>query len=69
MGEIRNIYKVWVGIDEGKRPLGIARRSREDNIRMVLKERVWESVDWIRLSQDRDQWHVLLNTLMNLGVS
>jgi len=26
----------------------------------------WEVVDWIRLAQDRNQWHALKNTVMNL---
>jgi hypothetical protein len=26
------------------------------NIRLDHREIMWESVDWIRLAQDRDQW-------------
>jgi hypothetical protein len=37
-------------------------------IRMDLREIGWGSVDWIYLSQDRDQWLVLVNTVMNLWV-
>jgi hypothetical protein len=33
---------------------------------MDLRDIVWESVDWIRLAQDRDQWRALVNTVMNL---
>jgi hypothetical protein len=29
----------------------------------------WEGVDWIHLSQDKDQWLTLVNTLLNLRVS
>jgi hypothetical protein len=32
------------------------------NIRMDLREVGWEIVDWIHLSQDRDQWWTLVNT-------
>jgi len=32
---------------------------------MELTERVWEGVVWIRLAQDRDQWWVVVNTVMN----
>jgi len=44
---------------QGKRPPGW-----EDNVRMGLRE----GVDWIHLAGDRDQWRVLANTVINLGV-
>jgi hypothetical protein len=44
-----------VGKLEGKRPLGRPRRSWEDDITIVLREIVWEGVDWNHLAQDRDQ--------------
>jgi hypothetical protein len=28
----------------------------------------WGGVEWIDLAQDRDQWRVLVNTVMNLRV-
>jgi len=28
----------------------------------------WKGVDWLYLSQDRDQWWALLNTFMNLWI-
>jgi hypothetical protein len=40
-----------------------------DNIKMNLRERGWDGVDWIDLAQDRNQWRVLVNTRMNLRVS
>jgi hypothetical protein len=36
MGEGRGVYRLLVGKPEGKSPLGIPRRSWEDNIRMEL---------------------------------
>jgi hypothetical protein len=54
MGEERNLYKVLVGIPEGKRPLGRPRRRWEDGIRMDLREIGWGSVEWTQLVQDRD---------------
>jgi hypothetical protein len=35
-------------------------------IRMNPREIGWESVDWIQLAQDRDQWLTLVNTVMNI---
>jgi hypothetical protein len=40
----------------------------EDNIRMDLRQIVWEGVDWMQLAQDRDQWRALVNTVMKLRV-
>jgi len=33
-----------------------------------LKETGWEGVDWVYVSQDRDQWRALVDMLMNLKV-
>jgi hypothetical protein len=68
MGEERKMYKVLVGKPEGKRPLGRPRRRWEDGIRMDLREIGLGGVDWIRLSQDRDRWRVVVSALMNLLV-
>jgi hypothetical protein len=57
-----------VGKPEGKRPLGKPRRMWEDNIKMDLTEIEWYGMNWIDLAQDRDQWRVLVNTVMNLRV-
>jgi hypothetical protein len=57
-----------VGKPERKRPLGRPRRRCEDNIRMDLREIGWGGMDWIDLAQDRNQWRVLVNTVMNLRV-
>jgi hypothetical protein len=35
---------------------------------MDVREILWEDIDWIDLTQDRDQWRVLVNTVMNLRV-
>jgi hypothetical protein len=55
----------WGGDPEGKRPLGGPRPRWEDNIRMDLKEMIWEGVDWIDLAQDRGKWRAVVNTVMN----
>jgi hypothetical protein len=54
---------------EGKRPLERSRRRWEDNVKIELKEMGWGGMDWIDLAEDRDQWRVLVNTVMNLRVS
>jgi hypothetical protein len=36
-----------------------------DNIRMDLIEVRWEVANWFHLDQDRDQWQVLVNMVMN----
>jgi hypothetical protein len=68
MGVIRSAYRILVGQSEGKRPLGQLRRRWEDNIKMDLKAIGWEGADWIYLARDRDQWWVLVNTVMNIWV-
>jgi hypothetical protein len=35
---------------------------------MNLREIGFKSVDWIHLTQDRDKWRALVNTVMNLQV-
>jgi len=43
--------------------LGIERRII---LERILREMWCEDVDWIHLAQDRDQWLVLVNTVMSL---
>jgi hypothetical protein len=37
-------------------------------IRMDLREVGWEGVDFIHLTQDRDNWQAVVNMVMNLWV-
>jgi hypothetical protein len=48
---------------KGKRPLGRPRRRWVDN-----KEIGWGGIDWIDLTQDKNQGRALVNTVMNLWV-
>jgi hypothetical protein len=57
-----------VGKPEGKRPLERPRHRWVDYIKMDLREIGWDSMDWIDLAQDRDQWRALVNMVMNLQV-
>jgi hypothetical protein len=65
MGEKRNAYRILVGNPERKRQLRRPRRRWVDNIKMDLREIGWDVIDWIDLTQDRDQWRALVNTVMN----
>jgi hypothetical protein len=53
---------------EGKRPLGGPRHRWEDNIKIDLKEIGINGANRICLAQDRVQWQVFVNTVMNLWV-
>jgi hypothetical protein len=68
MGDKRNAYRILVGKPEGKRPLERPRCRWVDNIKMDLREVGWDDMDWIDLSQDRNQLRTLVNTVMNLRV-
>jgi hypothetical protein len=54
-GEKMNAYRILVGKPEGKRPLGRPRCKSVDNIKMDLREREWDGMNWIDLAQDRDE--------------
>jgi hypothetical protein len=68
MGEERGVYRVMVGKQEGKRPLGRPRCRWVYNIRMDLQEVGFGYMDWIGLAQDRDSWQTLVSAVMNLRV-
>jgi hypothetical protein len=56
---MRNSYKYF----GGKIPLQKPRSRRENNIKIYLWKIVKESVDWIRLAQDKGRWRALMNTV------
>ena len=68
MGDRRGVYRVLVGIPEGKRPLERPRCRWEDNIKMALQKVGCGCMDWVELAQDRGRWHALVNVAMNLWV-
>jgi hypothetical protein len=53
---------------EGRRSLGRPRRRWVGSIKMILTEIGWDGMDWVDLTQDRDLWRALVNTVMNLRV-
>jgi hypothetical protein len=65
---MRNTYKSLVEKPAGKRPLGRPRLIYANNIRVDLREIGWEVLDWMELTQDRDQSRVVLNMIMDLRV-
>jgi hypothetical protein len=60
MGEKGNAYRLLVGKQGGKRPLGRSRHKWVNNIRMDLGEVGWGGVDWTGLARDRDRWRALV---------
>jgi ribosomal protein L30/L7E len=67
-GEKRNAYGILVRKPEGKRPLERLKCTREDNIKMDLKGLGLGDMNWIYVTQDREQWRALVNTVMKLRV-
>jgi hypothetical protein len=56
MGEGRGVYRVLVGIPEGKRPLVGPGRRWKDNIKMDFQEvgcGVWTGLNWLRIETGR----------------
>jgi hypothetical protein len=68
MWERMNAYRLLMGKQEGRMPLGRPRRRWMDIIRMDLVEMGWGDVDWIGLAQDRDRWRALVNLVLNFRV-
>jgi hypothetical protein len=62
MVETINAFKILLCKSEGRHW-----HRREDNIKMVLRERVFEGVNWIHLD-DGDFWWALVNKVMDLLV-
>jgi hypothetical protein len=56
MGEMRNAHKMLVRKPEAKRKLGRSRHRWKDTMRMDLREIGWKGMDWMHLTQDREQW-------------
>jgi hypothetical protein len=65
LGGLRSAFRLSVGNPEGKKPLGRRRRRWVDNIKFDLREVGWGGMDWIDLARDRDQWRIVVNTVMN----
>jgi hypothetical protein len=57
-----------VGRPKGKRLLGRPRCRWEDNIKMDVREIGIEGGNWTWLAQDKVQWWVFVNMVMNFWV-
>jgi hypothetical protein len=68
MFEKRNAYGMLMGNQEGMRPLGRPIRRWVHNIKIDLRDKGWDGMDWTDLAQDRDQWRALVKTVMNIRV-
>jgi hypothetical protein len=64
----RCVHRVYVGRPEGNKPLGSLRHVWADNIRMHIKETVWEVMDCIHLAQDWGKWQAVVGTVRKLCV-
>jgi len=74
---LRGMYRVW-GRGEGYTEFWWGNLRERDHledtcvdgriIKMDLQEVGCDSMDWIKLAQDRDSWRALVNAVMNLRV-
>jgi hypothetical protein len=66
--ERRGVYRVLVGRPEFKKPLRRPKRRWKYNIKLEIGDIGIEVENWIQLAEDRVQWRVFVNTVMNLRV-
>jgi hypothetical protein len=67
-GTRKGAYRAVVGKSEANRPLGIPRRSWENNIKVNFQYVRWRGMDYTDLNKDRDRYQALVNAVMNLRV-
>lgn len=60
-------YTILVGNPNGKKPLASPRRRLEKNIKLILKKNL-ESLDWIDLAEDCNNWQVYARQVMKFRV-
>jgi hypothetical protein len=63
----KNAYKLLMVKPEGKRPLGRPKRRLVDNIKMDPEEIELGVLDWIGLAQGKQNWRVLVTSVMTFG--
>jgi hypothetical protein len=47
-----------------RRQLGRPRHEWDDNIKINNQEVVWEGIDWIDLTQNREEWWTVVNMVI-----
>jgi hypothetical protein len=52
-------------LSEGRTPHGRPRHRWEDNVGMYHQGIVWEGMDWVHVTQDRDQLQAVVNMVKN----
>jgi hypothetical protein len=68
MAEKSNAYMILAEKPERKRPHARHKRRWEHNIKIELSEIGRGDVDLNHVDQSKDQWRVLVNTVMNIEV-
>jgi hypothetical protein len=59
--EYRNSYRVLVVTFSDKKPPGRPRHRCDDIIKVNLKVTGWDSMNWIHLVYDRNEWQACVN--------
>jgi hypothetical protein len=68
MGKDRGVHRVLVGKPERKRLFGRPKRRWKNNIKMDLQEVRGGHVEWMKLTQERDRWRALVDTVRDFRV-
>lgn len=55
-GKMRDAHRILAGKHKINRPFGRSRHSWNDNIKVNLKDKIYEDVSWIDVAEDRILW-------------
>jgi hypothetical protein len=66
--KMKNDFKISGGISERKRPTERSRCGRKDDLILILWKFTEPILDFIRLTQNRNEWRSLLNIVMDVSV-
>jgi hypothetical protein len=68
-GTKKNGYRILVRETIRKDPLQGPRLKCDDSMKLCLKDKVWQGLDWIQLAEDRYMGQDLVNTIINFSCS